>query len=281
MSSLRPDLFLYLDYRSWLKDMVEYIRIEKRKSTRRLCLEADFGSPSFLGMIIQGKRHLGSQSIKKIEKVLELSSAEVTFLTKLIAFAVAKDLDEKDRCYRALITQLKKNKVRLVQASEYEFFSSWHHVAVLESLLTNWTNKTTKTQAALIGISIEELQESFQLLARLGLIKREEGKWTRTSEQLATSSETQSDLIRQFHRQMLDRSIQSLQRDDPQDRFNSALTISINSKNYERLKKRLEELQKEIHLEYSDSKDPNQVVQFNLQFFSVLQPLDISAKEEG
>src|SRR5690606_11164244 len=93
-------VFEYLSYREYLKD---YYRIAKQTipafSYRYFSRRAGFSSPNFLKLVIDGKRNLGSDSVKRFAKALELNTEEKGFFRSLVAFEQASTPEEANTAY--------------------------------------------------------------------------------------------------------------------------------------------------------------------------------------
>src|SRR5690349_18732948 len=88
----RPNLFTYLDYRQYLRDMHAYLKATvKRFSHRYFAKRAGIKSASFLGLVMAGKRNISHDMARQFAAGLQLSPAETRFFIELVAMNQAKD----------------------------------------------------------------------------------------------------------------------------------------------------------------------------------------------
>src|SRR3954469_6473209 len=109
---MKPKVFEYSNYRSFLRDLYEFEKAAHRKfSFRYFSKQAGFSSPNFLKLVIEGKRNLSIESIARFAKALKLNKEEATFFRALVLFNQASTTEErgmwvqeilKSRLYRKL-----------------------------------------------------------------------------------------------------------------------------------------------------------------------------------
>src|SRR6266849_8152367 len=101
---MKPDLFTYIDYRSFLKDEFAFIKSKSRRLSYRIfAKQAGFTSPNFLQMIIQGKRNLNSTHTIGAAKAFNLNKQETEFFQNLVGYNQARSLDEKNLFYQKIL----------------------------------------------------------------------------------------------------------------------------------------------------------------------------------
>jgi len=267
MSANRPNLFEFLDYRVFLKSFAEFLAVEKDLSQRALGKILGFSSPNYLQTLVSGKRSLSARMAKQIARRLGLSDIETRFFIQLVLFNDCTNPEQKNKIYSQLLKSKKFLSAYRTAAAEYEFFSNWKIVALLEALGTSWRSSSVAQMAKDMGISTDEVREALKVLQDLNLIEKTPTGWTRRSQVLETPPETQSLNIRNFHRQMIQKASESVDRYGSQDRTLSGLTMALSLERIEELKARVLEFQREINSEFSNDEDPARVVQLSFQLF--------------
>jgi uncharacterized protein (TIGR02147 family) len=107
-----------------------------------------------------------------------------------------------------------------------------------------------------------------ELLNRLNLVqKNAHGMWEQTYQDISTGPEVRSLVITNFHKEMLRLADASIDNVSAQERDISALTLSINRKNFPELKSRIVAFRKELLELTGHDQKPDQVVQVNIQVF--------------
>lgn len=268
MTMQKPNVFESLDYREFLRQMLDYLQREHGLSGRAFGKILGFGSPSYLKALFDEKRSLSVAMGQKIARRLGLGQSETKFFSALILFNNEKtDLKKKDQYFQALLKYKKFLSARKSVAAEYEFFSSWYVVALLEALGTPWRHSSSPRMAADLGISDQQLKDSLNVLQNLGLIRKGVTGWERVEAAIETPAETSSVNIRNTHREMIQRALKAVDEMDTSERVLGSVTIALSVENIERLKARLFEFRQEINAEFSSDQDPDKVMQINFQAF--------------
>lgn len=114
----------YTDYRLYLKDLFNAYKESKPGfSYRSFAKAANLSSPSFLKLVMDGKRNLTDESIDKFIIGLQIPSRDAEIFRTLVKFNQAKSNDEKIRNYRVL-QQLKAGGLE-DQLSQFPEQSYW------------------------------------------------------------------------------------------------------------------------------------------------------------
>src|SRR5271170_1658094 len=82
--SKRPDIFRYLDYRAFLKDLFQHLKKTRREfSIRSIATECQIAS-GYLPMVLAGRRNLSFGILERILPHLHLNRTEERFLENLV-----------------------------------------------------------------------------------------------------------------------------------------------------------------------------------------------------
>ena len=169
-------IFEYLDYRLYLKDYY----LEKKKlskfSFREFSKMAGFTSPVFIKLVIEGKSNVRKSSIGKLSQALGLVKTERFFFENLVMFNQAKNIDEKMKYLEKLKKSTSTLKSYVLTDEHFEYFSQWYHAVVKELLNTMEFNGDYAGLANMIypPVKVSEVEQSVQLLKRLGLVQVDE-----------------------------------------------------------------------------------------------------------
>ena len=273
----RPDIFSYLDYRTYLTEMLQYLSKQKKMKRREVSARSGLKSTSNLSMIIKGQRKILPERARRIGEALLLSKSEISFFETLVLFTQAKDAATRDRLYNAMLKSRSFRRVQEAKREQYEVFSKWHVVALLEGLAGPWRNERESHIAESLGISAQELQVSLRTLEVAGLIAKVGGRWIRQSPVIQTAEETQSLSIRNFHRQMLSKAIESMDRHQSPMRSMQALTVAMSLTRMQSLQEKIRAFLAEINADDSEpAQDTDVLIQINAHYF----PLAIFAKRD-
>lgn len=264
----RPNVFEYLDYREFVDQALRWIEKTEKVLRKDLTERAGFVSTSYWSMVLKKQRNLTSKSAAKVAIALKLGRAESDFFIDLVEFNQAVDLLAKDRAYKKLLGHKRFFDIQKLTPSQYELFSSWINVAVLEALSTRLAKQSIEDIAKALDISVDQAEAAIEVLMKMGLVEKKGEVFRKVNKALTTEPETQSLAVRNYHRGMLSKAIKSLDRVQSPLRSMQGLTIPARVEDLAKLSKRIEEFVSEIAAELgSDEADSDFLIQVNAHFF--------------
>lgn len=271
----RPSVFTYLDYRTFLHDMFLYKKETMSSfSYRYFSKLAGFSSPNFLQLVVKGTRNLTITSIAQVAKGFKLKKPEREFFEILVFMNQASDHAEKDRYYRKLISLKAQGSLKKLETAQYEYFSKWYF-PVLRELVCFGDKMQTPEQLAgrlIPGVTVKEVETALARLTDLGLIRKNDaGAFEQSDRIITTGPEVKSLLIANFHREMIAKGEQSINRFPANERDITALTFSIKQSKILELKQKIAEFRQELLKEFAGDEDADQVMQVNIQAFPLTQ----------
>jgi len=267
-----------MDYRAFVTISIKYLKIHRKFSARQFANRSGFKSPSYLKMILDGKRNLTLRSTRQLAQGLSLNKSEAMFLEVLVLFNQAKSEKEREGYYKNLLTFKKFLKIQKTGAEQYDYYSNWYNVIIREAVAGKWGKKPLTELASALGISERQLEESLKLLEGLSLIERSKNGFNTNSFSLETPREIQSMVVRSFHRQMIHKALDALDHLPQESRDISSLTISVKHEKLAEIKKRVAQFRRELNAEYSGDANADQVFQLNFQVFPLL---NIDQRKDG
>jgi uncharacterized protein (TIGR02147 family) len=267
----RPNIYDYLDYRSYLSDLYHFFKAETSHfSYRYFSKKAGFASPNFLQLVINGRRNLTNTSIAQVAKGFSLKKKEREFFEYLVFMNQATVHDEKDHYYCKMMSMCGSKNIRTLAKDQYEYFSKWYYPAIREMLSFGADAATPEQIAAKLNpkISVSRVGLALRLLERLQLIvHRPDGRWEQVHRDISTGPEIKSLAVAKFHKEMLQLASESIDRFNGSQRDISALTLSIEHENLTELKARLVSFRRELMTLAGGDENPDMVVQINFQLF--------------
>ena len=132
-----PRIYHYLDFRSYLSDFYQY-----KKSTSRnysyavFAQKAQISTRNYLKRIIDGERPLSSENLPRFVHSLELSPREALYFECLVNFNQSKNNQTKKYYFQQLRASAEGVSDSAIEISnaQYEIFSHWYVLPILESL---------------------------------------------------------------------------------------------------------------------------------------------------
>lgn len=265
-------IYNYLDYRVFLKDLVKAFKAKRKDFTmRNFAQEAGFGSPSYLKMIIDGQRNLTNSSMEKLAQALLISGREKEYFETLVHYNQSKKPDEKSKLFEELNRIRPRKALSEVEKSQVKFLTKDYYSCIREMVLLDDFKEDAKWIAArcLPRISPAEARDALDTLLKLNLIKRNENGKLIQSEPIV-GTQAQTDVVESFnyHETVLNKARHVLSQTKQEDRHYEAVTIPITtglSKEItQKITKLIEEVLDEVNTEGHDF---NEVYQLSIQFF--------------
>lgn len=269
---MKPDIFTYLEYRSFLRAAFEALKAKSPGlSYRTFAKKAGFSSPNFLQMVIQGKRNLSSTYVVVAAKAFKLNKEETEFFQNLVGYDQARSHDEKNLFYQRILRNKRFTAIKTLDKSQYDFFSHWY-IPVVRELLTH---KDFHGDGAWIAervfprITVAQVESAKTLLENLGLIKRnaDGDKWELSDSVITTDSEATHLAMRNYHMAAIQLAHDALKAFSPRERDVRSVTIGLSASAYAELKARLETVWKELMDFAGAQHQVDGVYQVNLQLF--------------
>ncbi len=271
-------IFEYTDYRKYLRDWCTHQREASTSfSFRNFSRAAGLSSPSYLKMVIDGKRNITSETIPGFARALRLGAEESHFFENLVQFSQARTHQAKNLCYHRLLRNRRFRDANHLSKERYEYFSKWYHAAIREMVALPgfrddpaWIARRLRPH-----VTKAEAKAALGLLLRLGLVVRgEDGRICLSDASVTTSDEVNSLDVVNFHREMIDRARDSLMEPKGKRRNVSSLTIALSKEKFKRIKERIHEFRKELRAMVGEGESPDDVYQINFQLFSLTEVPD-------
>lgn len=267
------NLFIYKDYRQFLRDW--YAAAKKRRgafSLRAFSLKAGFAAPNFFKLIMDGDRNLTENSLPKFMKGLGFNKQEQEFFRNLVFFNQAETHEKKDYYYRNLLQSRKFNRLKPLERTQYEFYSTWFYPVVRELAASKHCDGTAEWVARRISppISVEQAERAVAVLERLGLIERTgQNRWRQTDNLVSTGPEVSSVILMNYHRNLLQLAAERLGEIPAPERDVSALTLGVSRERIPELKRMIQNFRQEVLKFISLDERPDMVTQLDIQMFPV------------
>jgi len=265
-------VFDYLDYRAFLR--AYYAQAKQSRagfSFRTFSKRAGLRSPNFLKLVIDGERNLGRDASPKFADALGLVGSERDFFLDLVAFDQAADVAEKNRVFERLAACRRFREARRIDRLVHEYLSHWYHPAIRELVGAPDFQEEPRWIAKRLSPPLKERQaaQSLALLLELGLVVRDPGtqKLGLGEPTLTTEHEVSSLGVANFHRQMMERASESIDRIPPAERDFAALTVRVSPRLVTEVKERVHRFRESLAELCDSAPEGTMVYQLNLQWF--------------
>ncbi|MGZ3769863.1 MAG: TIGR02147 family protein [Bdellovibrio sp.] len=268
-------IFEYDNYRTFLKDYYTYSKSHNSKfSYRYFARLGGFKSGNILKIVIDGEINIVAETIEKFCKALKLNKEESVFFKNLVLFNQAQSSEEKNIFSKELLRSKTYRKLHPLSELQYRYFDLWYFpivrglVALPEFVEDpNWIAKKIKPE-----ITSAEAKKALEELLQLGLLSRtESGKLILSNPTVTTSNSITSVSLAQYHREMLKKASESIDRFPRDQRNLSALTLGLSAKSIGQIKEVIDKFQRDIIDIASKDSAADSICQLNVYLFPVTE----------
>ena len=267
-------IYAYSNYREFLRNMyTEFKNSQPSFSYRYFAKKAGFTSPNFLKLVIDGKRNLSEESIRKFADAFKLGRKEKRFFELLVHYNQAANSDRRQQYYQELLEFPEYRNAHELEKEQYEYLSHWYYPAVLElshlpsfQEYPGWIAERLQNK-----VSVKEVLSAIDVLSRIGLLMRDEnGKLKPAHKALTTGEEARSLAAFSYHEQLLNLAKQALKQRAEEREF-AAMTMAVSETEMKKLKDMIRDFRKRVVnvLTQEKKEEPEKVYQLNVQLFSL------------
>jgi uncharacterized protein (TIGR02147 family) len=264
-------IYGYLDYRQFLRDLyVERKANGSSFSYRAFSRRAGLRSTNYLRLVMQGQRNLTPQMAVRFARGFGLDKVEVDYFCELVAYTQAKTAEERNRAFDRLAKYRQFRTVHQLSAAQASYHSSWYMPAIRELAARADFRSDPAWIARMLEppISTAEAKKALGLLIELGLLVRDDsGRLRQAKELVTTGIGPLGHQIVNYHRVMLARASEALDRIAREEREISSVTLCVSHDTLLRLKDRIREFRRELLQIAELEGEPERVVQINFQLF--------------
>ena len=237
------------------QELAERIKNNPRYSLRAFA-KALNASPSSLSAMLNRKRPITEKSVHKLGPAIGLTPQEINQYLHPHRFQT-----DESQFYQVLNDQ-------------FSYISDWYHYGVLELIkVKNFVGSASWISKAL-RISLNEAKTAIERLQRLNLIKiSENGKWLDLSGGFSSSLKPgfTSSAAREHQKQILRKSIASIDEVEIEKRDHTAVTMAIETHDLDKAREIIRRFREEMCHNLEKNKTPDEVYQLTISFFPISQ----------
>jgi uncharacterized protein (TIGR02147 family) len=276
-------LYDYTNYRDYLRDL--YLEKKEQQagfSFRVLSRITGFSSPNFLKLVMEGKRNLSQVGARKICKGLKLEKNQTIFFKNLVLFNQAETTGEKQKFAEALLGVRAYRKAHPLSKAQFTYFANWYYIPIRELCSLRGFREDYPWMASQIvpPIQPQEAKRAVGELLKLGILKRnEKGRLELSALNITTGDEVTQSSVAHYHREMLQRASESIDRIQREHRDISGVAMGMSLSTAQKIKEKIQIFRSEIVDLVSKDDDPNTVYQLNIQLFPLAQVLDVKERK--
>jgi hypothetical protein len=218
-------------------------------------------SHSLLSMIMARKRAISQAAAKKILAGLSVDPV----LSQKILSRLANN--KSGRAKSGAETSWHN-----VDLDLFTVICDWYHYAILTLLSLPKAEFDRNWIARRLNITVTEAKLAMDRLQRLGLVEEKNGRWIQAVAPLRTDNTNSTAATRQFHKQLLQKALLSLEQDPFERRVFASMTMAVNKSCVPYARKRIDEMRDELTEELeAQSQTSTDVYELLVQFFPLTQ----------
>jgi uncharacterized protein (TIGR02147 family) len=266
-------IFLYTDYKKFLADYIaDRKKLNKNFSYAYFAEETGFKSRSFIHKVIRGEKALSLKRVGRVGKAMGLGKKEQTYLRYLVRFDTEKSPDKKLYFYGLAQSVHKSNSAVLLRQDQFEYFRRWYLAALREAVICFDFGDDFKKLGGMMQppISAKTAKKGVELLMRLNLIARKDGRYVQTDQVVTTGNEIKSLAVTNFQKETIDLAVGALALPSKKREI-STLTFGTNEQGFRQIQSEVIAFRKKC-IDIILSHQPiDRVYQLNLQLFPLSQ----------
>lgn len=264
------DIFNYLDYRKFLKDIYEERKQKDLKlSYRYLGKVVGFNSAGFFTNIIKGKRGISPQIASKFADFFKLKIKEREYFELLVLADQSKNQTQKKYFLDKALT-LKKIKFKVKDVGTHQFYEKWYYSAIREIIDYYPFKGSYRTLAKMLYPSIRprEAEKSIELLENLNLIKKGKNNLYQQTDPFITSGDkiTAANLAK-FNMDTADLAKRAIDKCLVKRRNISTLTLGLSKVGYDSVIQKIRKFRQELMEISKKEQDKDRVYHINFHVF--------------
>lgn len=259
-------LFEWEDYRIVLLDLYKR-RQEKNKRYSLRAYSRDLGiSSSRLSEILNGKVGMSVARASQIAGKLGLDESEKQVFLDLVESEHARSLVAKQLARKRL--QERKQRVQVVQTELPKAVVVWQDLVLLECLRGIPTNQASGLLSEKLGLSTDEVEASLKRLKDEGLIAGD-NQVLEVQRVYALSSRNESEQVQRILRQMIDMSIEALEKKDVHSRDVTSIIFRFAKSDWSKICDRVHDFCSQLKSEFEVADTNESVAALNVQLFQI------------
>jgi uncharacterized protein (TIGR02147 family) len=267
----RPVLLDHLDYREFIRNFFAWQKgKDKGFSFRVFALRCGIpaSSASFICRVISGERMLTNEQCLKFSKGMGLSAEEPRYFNTLVQFNQAKSMETKNHFFLEL-SKFRGSRAKLVGEDQFQFYNHWLNQVLWAyfGATRNQKHPAAISKRIFPPATAREVEDSIALLLRLKLIKKLANGYAPADTQISTEKEIRDLTVKRQLREMINLSLEVLDRTPAQVREYNSLTMYMSKKCLETVKERIGSFREELRSLLENDRNEDRVYTLTMQLF--------------
>ncbi len=226
-------------------------------------------SPSTLSEVMKGKRNLSFVRALALASKLGLEGKESEYFCLLVQMEIINDLGAKESIQNRIEDLNPGHKVRNLSVDLFRTIGDWYHTAILYLSELDGFDFTPQEISKRLGVSIFEVEAAIERLLRLDLMKKGKSGKLRKNADFLSEAKAPNESLRRFHKQTLEKAIESLQTQTPQEKIVRTEQFAIDPVLLPEADQIMEEFVTKLTKLFLKSKKKTEVYHLGIQLFNL------------
>ncbi|MEZ4873403.1 MAG: TIGR02147 family protein [Bdellovibrionales bacterium] len=258
LTTQRPNVFEYHDYREFLNDLLAYLKASRFNLSKRDVAKSSGVASGYLPMVLNRKRNLSVKAVDKFKKALRLNDQEISYLKLLLTLSDSNDQDERLKAVKRMQTfkEYKRNNAKELEV--YKYLTHWEYVAIREMsalsdfvLDAKWIQKRLKKH-----LPLSQIEQAIDFLIKNEFIKLDENNnIVKPDRSLECLSGVFRLSLGGYYKQMLGLGAELFEQTPKEDRNFLSHTVAVTPEKADKIKAILDQALAEV-LEITKEADP-------------------------
>ena len=256
-----------------VREILKFHFEERRTKNPRFSLRAYAKlldtTPSYISEVLSGKKKLAPTRALQFAKKLRFNPLDAEYLSIHAELESSTGPDAMTFWSDKLDIWNRKSKATDLGLDRFEAMANWYHIPILE--LTEHRDGISGPAPIVkkLGLSQIEAEQALERLLRIGVLSRDaRGKYIKTASIGIFESPERHDGLRQFHRQMIHKSLEAVESQAP-GRFVGSETFLFDPKYSDEANRIVENFLSQMASLSKRSANEGEVFHLAVQFFPV------------
>lgn len=265
-------VFEHQNYRTFLKSALAHRAKASEGYSLRGFAEKIQVSNSFLSEVLSSKKKLSVELAFKIAVKLDLTQAETQYFCLMVQLEQEKDPVFREEILSRLSALNPRQETRDLSIDVFKVISDWYHLAILELSYLPAFKIEPAYLAKKLKIPKVDAELAIERLMRLELLKKDaRGIYRKADDYLLAESSVPQKAFKNYHRQLLEKLVQALDEQAPDQRISASDVLAFDSKYLSQVNRLSQEFSRAVMKLSDKSKVKNSVYALSVHFFELTE----------
>jgi uncharacterized protein (TIGR02147 family) len=263
-------IFLYEDYRLYLKEYFAFRKeVERGFTHRAFAKRAGFSSSSFCLHVMDGRKNISGESVRKLVAALGLEGAAARYFEALVPYNQAKTLHDREYFFNELNQIRRNSQFYRVGKRQFILYSEWYFPVIRElAVYGDWHGDYRVLGRMVVpSLSPEKARKAVKALVDAGLLIYNEDGTLRQNAQVVSAENAPAVIVNKQKKDFMLKAFEAEEKFRKPVKYSSSATLAMSRRNFEKAKTMIDELRQQLLTMAMDDNEVDKVFQVNFQLF--------------